>query len=101
LIAVSDPSILINGMIDLYDNRPFFERLLEIHGVEKVFLDISHLPTSRLDRAKSCLREAYILASSQGFSNLIITLMLIVSLSPIWFEGLRGFGGAEGGLRHR
>jgi len=101
LIAVSDPSILINSMIDLYDNKSFFERLLEIHGVEKVFLDVSHLPTSRLDRAKSWLREAYVLASSPGFSIPIITLMLIASLSPIWFEELRGLGGAEGGLRNR
>lgn len=93
VIAISDPSILINSMIDLPDNRLFFERLLELHGVRGILLDVSHLPTSRLDRVKAVLRERYLLASSPEFSTLIIALMLILSLSPIWFKELKGIGG--------
>ena len=86
VIAVSDPSIMINSMVEMDDNSLFVRRLLELHKASEVFIDQSHLPTSRLEQAKGVLRTAYLYVSSPIGVLAVITLTLISCLSPLWLR---------------
>jgi hypothetical protein len=58
LFLFSDPSILINSMISLYDNSKFVEDILKTKSdTTAVFFDASHLTKTPLDAAKSSLLE--------------------------------------------
>lgn len=53
VVAVSDPSIAINSMLDRGDNLRFLEQVIGPLGQGgRVYVDTSHLSTSLLDRAK-------------------------------------------------
>lgn len=80
LVLVSDPSILINSMLEMGDNRRFLENIAQ----GQIFLDQSHLPKSPLDEAKGKLRIARnVLATLWGTLALIV-LALVLTLKPIW-----------------
>lgn len=80
LVLVSDPSILINSMLEMDDNRQFLENI--VGG--QIFLDQSHLPEVPLDEAKGKLKIARnVLATVWGTLALII-LVLALTLKPIW-----------------
>lgn len=89
LIAVSDPSIAINSMLDMDDNTLFIRKVLELHGVVTVLIDQSHIPVSRLDEAKGMLQTLYSYASSPIGAVTILALTLIVCLKPIWAEEVK------------
>lgn len=91
VIAVSDPSILINGMLKMDGNLLFIQRLLEVHGVNAVFIDQAHLPRSSLEEAKEVLRIAYVHASSPAGVAATLTLTLIICLAPLWRGGLEAW----------
>lgn len=80
LVLISDPSILINSMLAMGDNRQFLENIAQ----GQIFLDQSHLPEVPLDEAKEKLRiTRNVLATVWGTLALII-LALILTLKPIW-----------------
>jgi len=80
LVLISDPSILINSMLEMGDNRRFLENIVQ----GQIFLDQSHLPEVPLDEAKGKLRIARnVLATVWGTLALIL-LVLILTLKPIW-----------------
>lgn len=89
LIAVSDPSIAINSMLNMDDNMLFIRKVLELHGMVKVLIDQSHIPMSRLDEAKEMLQTTYSYVSSPVGAIMILTLTLIICLKPIWAEGVK------------
>lgn len=80
LVLVSDPSILINSMLEMGDNRQFLENIAQ----GQIFLDQAHLPEVPLDEAKGKLKIARnVLATVWGTLALII-LVLALTLKPIW-----------------
>jgi hypothetical protein len=85
VVAVADPSLLINGMINLDDNLQFFNNFASFQGsVSKVFVDQTHLPSSPLDGAKADLAVVYgVVASPLGTLSLI-AVALALSLKPFW-----------------
>lgn len=89
VVAISDPSIVINSMIELDDNDKFILKVLEMHGTVEVYIEQSHLPTTDLDRAKVVLQTAYIYASSPVGSIIILTLTLIACSTELWLKEAR------------
>ena len=80
LVLVSDPSILINSMLEMGDNRQFLENIAQ----GQIFLDQAHLPEVPLDEAKGKLKIARnVLATVWGTLALIV-LVLVLTLKPIW-----------------
>jgi hypothetical protein len=56
LVLVSDPSILLNSMLDLGDNRRFVQNLFRLAGADaRVYLDEAHLDRAPLDEARLAL----------------------------------------------
>jgi hypothetical protein len=85
VVAVADPSLLINGMVNLGDNLQFVNNALSVQGNNpQVFVDQTHLPTAPLDTAKADLAAVYgLVASPLGTLSLII-VALALSLKPFW-----------------
>jgi hypothetical protein len=94
VIMLADPSIMINSMQDIDDNRAFIGNIMNINGNNsEIMLDESHLPKDNLDEAKSglaVLREK--LATPAGIT-LIVAAIVALALLPILF---RGKGGSNG-----
>jgi len=80
LISVADPSLLINSMLEMGDNRQFLKNLAQ----GQIFLDQSHLPEVSLDEAKGKLKiTRNVLATIWATLGLIL-LVLALTLRPIW-----------------
>ncbi len=78
LILVSDPSIILNTMLNRYDNAKFVEFLASYGGLERrVFFDESHLVYTTLDISKTVtleLREILV----QPYELLGITALIFI-----------------------
>ncbi len=85
VVAVADPSMLINGMINMDDNLRFIDNLLSIQGANsQVYVDQSHLPKMPLDDAQANLAAVYsVVASPLGTLSLIVVI-LALSLKTIF-----------------
>ena len=85
VVAIADPSLLINGMVSLDDNLRFVTNVVSISGGNpQVFVDQSHLPKAPLDDAKADLAVVYgVVASPLGTLSLIV-VVLALSLKPFW-----------------
>ena len=60
LVAVADPSLLINGMLKLDDNSRFINNIVNIQGpTSQIFVDQTHLPKSPLGNSKAFLAAVY------------------------------------------
>lgn len=85
VVAVSDPSFLINSMINMDDNLKFIKKVTEIQSSSPtIFLDQSHLPKTSLDDAKQTIATAYNSASSPLGTLSLITVILALALTPVW-----------------
>jgi hypothetical protein len=85
VVAVSDPSFLINGMINMDDNLNFIKKVTQIQSSSPtIFLDQSHLPRTNLDDAKETISAAYDSASSPLGTLSLIIIILALALTPIW-----------------
>jgi hypothetical protein len=64
LVIVSDPSILLNSMLDLGDNRRFAQNVFNLAGAgARVYLDEARLERAPLDQAKLALAGARSIAA--------------------------------------
>jgi hypothetical protein len=88
VIAIADPSLFINSMINLDDNLQFTSNVFSIEsGTQRIFVDQAHLPETPLDEAKMTLALVYgVVTSPIGTLSLIIVI-LALSLKPIWRSG--------------
>lgn len=85
VVAVSDPSILINSMINMDDNRAFIMNFVHIQTSNPTtYVDQSHLPQTNLDEAKDAIAAAYISVSSPTGTLSLITVTLALALIPVW-----------------
>jgi len=85
VVAVSDPSILINSMEGMEDNYRFIQSLMEIQYPQpQILVDQSHLPGARLDEAKGTLETIRSWFSSPLGISALVLVILAVALSPLW-----------------
>lgn len=90
LIVVSDPSLLINGMIDMEDNLSFTRILVKLRppgANTRILIDQSHVPKTALDDAKETLKLFYGVVSSPLGTLGLVGLILVVTLKPLWSRG--------------
>ena len=85
VILISDPSIFINSMQGIDDNRILIQNLVSISPGE-VFFDQSHLPASNLRQTKTLLATIYsLLITPPGKAGLVL-LALGITLIPVWYK---------------
>lgn len=76
--VIADPSLLINGTIELGDNRAFLRQVVRLAGERpQVFLDEAHLPAARLDVAK----DAIGVAQSRVADPVTLLVLVVVALA--------------------
>ncbi len=84
IVAVADPSPLINGMINLDNNQQFVNNLVSIQTSNpKIFIDQSHLPKTSLDEGKTFLAAIYSFAATPLGTLSLIVVALALSLKPL------------------
>ena len=85
IIAISDPSIIINSMIDMEDNYTIMANAAALSTANpKIYLDQSHLPEEEFSRAKSVLKTARDVAAYPTFLVVMVGVVLLITLRPIW-----------------
>jgi hypothetical protein len=89
VIAVSDPSILINSMAGLGDNSRFVSMLTSTAGKKlAVAVDASHLQRAALDRAKDTWAFVRNQLAAPWFLVLLACGVLVLSFIPVWRKGV-------------
>jgi hypothetical protein len=88
LVAVADPSLMINAMMGLDDNVQFVNDIASVGASNpKIYVDQSHLPTTSLDTAKAGLAVIYSLVASPLGTLTLIAVILVISLNSILRRG--------------
>jgi hypothetical protein len=102
-IMISDPSLIINSMLGVDENRALTSLLINFGSSatatpdsRSVLVDQSHLPREPLDDAKLILAASYSLASSPLGAAAIIVALLAISTLPIWRNNENGSAGVAG-----
>jgi hypothetical protein len=91
LVAVSDPSILINSMIGIDGNAGIASKLIAFAGApSRVYIDQSHLTVQPLDEAKAALALVYAGVSTPVGTLALIALAVALSTMPLWKGGKKG-----------
>lgn len=90
VVAVADPSLLINSMIGLDNNLQLVNNVAGLQNANPtIFVDQSHLPKASLDDAKAAIAVVYGLISSPVGTLSLIAVLLALSLNSIWRKGGR------------
>jgi hypothetical protein len=90
VVAISDPSLMINGMIVLDNNLQLVNNVVSIQNSDpKIFVDQSHLPKEPLDNAKTNIAAVYGAVSSTVGTLSLIAVILVLSLNSMWRKGAR------------
>ena len=86
LVLVSDPSVFVNEMVDLYDNMRLFQNILRIGGGSIAF-DVAHLARASLTDLRTELRSGIdsirssLLLSSWGvYTQSLIVAAVVLAL---------------------
>jgi len=88
IVAVADPSIMINSMIEMGSNLQFTENVVRLAGSSpQIFIDQNHLPQAPLDTAKADLNAVYAAISSPIVTLSLIAVIVVISLHSIWRRG--------------
>jgi hypothetical protein len=88
--TVSDPSILINSMVDQGDNAAFLNEVIRQAGESpRVTMDTSHLSKTPLDRSKSTWQIARERMASPYSQVLLVGAILSLTLLPLWRKGAK------------
>lgn len=87
VFILSDPSIIINCMLDTGDNRAFLDDITGYDSPEPVImLDQSHLPGDNLHRSKSGLTAIRSALATPAGITLTVTFVVLLTLLPIWLR---------------
>jgi len=85
IIAISDPSIIINAMIDMEDNYTIMANATQLSASNpKVYLDQSHLAEEKLGKIKTVLRTARDVAAYPAVLLVMVGAVLLITLRPLW-----------------
>jgi hypothetical protein len=91
VVAVSDPSILINSMLGIDGNSALASKLVAFAGTpDHIYIDQSHLPVQPLDEAKATLSQVYAAVSTPMGTLALIALVVALSTMPLWLRKGRG-----------
>lgn len=83
ILTISDPSLLISGMVGRDDNRLFIQTMLEQYGPGRnVLVDESHLTKSPLDQSKSRLTSVRDRIANPYSVTAILGLVVFLVLRP-------------------
>jgi len=97
VVLVADPSILINGMLQLEDNAAFVRSIMDIRHEERdLLLARSHLPEGSLDEAKGFLAAVRDRLSSPVAMSGLLVVTLVVTLGPLLRRTGAGVGRGGG-----
>jgi hypothetical protein len=83
LILVSDPSLLVNGVLALEDNRVLAKNLTRM-ATGGVFIDESHLHSSNLLSAKAVLATLFTFVKTPWGTLLLSALALVLLTLLLW-----------------
>ena len=83
IVLVSDAGILISGMIGRDDNYRFLQEALGLEGKQAI-IDISHIPSSALERAKGELARLRRAVSGRYTVTALVLLSLALAFMPLW-----------------
>jgi len=84
IITISDPSIIINGMIDMEDNYTIMANAAHLGTANpKIYLDQSHLPEEELGAVKSVLKTARDVAAYPVALLVMVGAVLLITLRPL------------------
>jgi hypothetical protein len=85
VVAIADPSIMINSMIGMGSNLQFIKNVVALSGPNpQIFIDQGHLPAAPLDIAKADLASIYAMISSPLVTLTLIAVVIVLSLNSIW-----------------
>ena len=85
VVAVADPSIMINSMVGMGSNLQFIKNIVKLSGPSpQVFIGQGHLPTAPLDTAKAGLAVIYAAVSIPFVTLTLIVVVIVLSLNSIW-----------------
>ncbi|MCW3999772.1 MAG: DUF4350 domain-containing protein [Candidatus Bathyarchaeota archaeon] len=85
VVAVADPSLLINSMINLDGNLQFIHNAAALQTSNpKIYIDQTHLPTMPIYGAKTVLATIYGAAASPLGTILVFAALLTVTFYPMW-----------------
>jgi len=89
IVLISDPSILINSMLDKSDNRKLVGYLAGRYGESgTVFLDRVHLEKSPLDAARKSLISTRQTVSHPYILTIIVLILFVIITGYIYKRGL-------------
>jgi hypothetical protein len=84
VIAIADPSLLINSMITLDDNQQLINNAITFQSSNpEIYIEQSHLASTTLDQSKAALNVVYQAATSTVGTILLVTALLAVIFYPI------------------
>lgn len=85
VVAIADPSLLINGMINLDNNQQFITNAIDIQSTNpKIFVDQTHMPKTTLDESKEVLAIIYGVVTYPFVTLSVIVVILAYLFKPIW-----------------
>jgi len=85
LVLVADSSLLLNGMLELGDNRRFIRNLLQMAGEgAQIYLDEAHLPRGPLDVAKNELARVRSVLGTTLITLATAAVVLAIPLALLW-----------------
>ncbi|MBI2854966.1 MAG: DUF4350 domain-containing protein [Chloroflexi bacterium] len=88
VVAVSDPSILINSMVERGDNGTFMKWAMGLAaGNTRVAIDASHLTKAPLDRSKETWGTVRERLDSPYSQVLLVGAIMSLTLIPMWRKG--------------
>jgi hypothetical protein len=88
MIAVANPSILINSMIGMNNNLQFITNVVDFQSSSpQVLIDQSHLPKTSLDEAKASIFSVYAVVASPLGTLSLIAVIFALSLKSVWRKG--------------
>lgn len=88
VVAVADPSMIINSMISMDDNLNFIKYIIEFQEPNpEILIDQTHLPKTPLDEAKEKIATVYMMVSLPLGTLALIAVILSLTLIPIWRKG--------------
>ncbi|MEK7269304.1 MAG: DUF4350 domain-containing protein [Planctomycetota bacterium] len=88
VIAVSDPSLIINSMVNRADNKAFLQQLISLAGENPyVVVDDSHLPQAPLDILKYSWQGVRARVAVPYSQVLLVGIILVLTLMPVWRKG--------------
>jgi uncharacterized protein DUF4350 len=95
VLLVADPSIFINAMQEVAENRIFVDNIVG-SGAVPLYLDQSHLTFSRLEESQANLAGFRAVFTTPSGTILTVVAALLIIMLPVWREAYRRHTASKG-----